>query len=70
MLTIYQILARAYAATNNHRMREHETMKRFDSESEVYKVAEYWANRYTQELEWLDEEILRQEKKEEESEGV
>ncbi len=65
MLTIYQILARAYSATEQRRKRELTTMTCAEVDSVTYQVAEYWANRYSEELEWLEEEIAREERKEE-----
>ena len=65
MLTIYQILARAYSATEQRRKRELNTMACAEVDSETYRVAEYWSRRYSEELEWLEQEIQREEAKEE-----
>ncbi len=65
MLTIYEILARAYNATDRRRKRELNTMACAEVDSETYQVAEYWARRYSEELEWLEQEIRREELKEE-----
>lgn len=65
MLTIYQILARAYNATEQRLKRELNTMVCAEVDSVTYQVAEYWARRYSEELEWLEQEIQREELKEE-----
>ena len=65
MLTIYQILARAYNATDQMRKREINIMECVEVDSVVYQVAEYWVRRYSEELEWLEQEIQREEAKEE-----
>ena len=65
MLTIYQILARAYSATEQRRKRELNTMACAEVDSVTYQVAEYWSRRYSEEMEWLEQEIQREELKEE-----
>ena len=63
MLTRYQLLARAHNDTNNRRRREIVTMTCSQSDSVTYQVAEYWAKRYAEELDWLSEELQKEETK-------
>ena len=61
MLSNYEILARAYSATEQRRKREVNKMICAKVDSVTYLLAEYWSRRYSVELEWLDQEIRREE---------